>query len=370
MIPKIAIVSMPLALHNRSGEILIDKLIRIFEGLAAEILVISGNYHPKYHIEIKNIDYDTRFDSLIRKIFKYILAQFKLGFFVLGVRREFTLLLMGSILILPLIVGKISRKHIAVFVMGSQSKSAKFISNGHLISYLLKSFELISYSLADKILIESRETIGSLSLDRYKKKIILGTLFVDTSLFKLEKDYNSRDNVVGYIGRFSEEKGVLNFVRSIPLILKNNKNIKILVAGDGPLREVITSFIYQMDTERVKLINWINYEELPKYLNNMKLFILPSYTEGLPSAALEAMACGTPVLATRVGGLPEIVINGKTGILLEDNRDETLAANILKYIEDPSLINLSENSRELIASQYSFKCATNRYSTIFLKDCY
>ena len=75
--------------------------------------------------------------------------------------------------------------------------------------------------------------------------------------------------------------------------------------------------------KNVTLVGWISHDELPSYLNMLKLLVVPSYTEGLPNIVIEAMSCGTPVLATPVGGVPDLIEDGITGFILEDNFPET-----------------------------------------------
>jgi len=89
--------------------------------------------------------------------------------------------------------------------------------------------------------------------------------------------------------------------------------------------------------DKVMFTGWVPHEELPKYLNDIKLYVLPSYSEGLPKATLEAMACGTPVLVTPVGGIPDVIKDGKTGFITEDNSSECIARNIIRALSHPNL---------------------------------
>ena len=87
-------------------------------------------------------------------------------------------------------------------------------------------------------------------------------------------------------------------MNSILLLLKHKPNIRILIAGDGPLNTYINRFIKDNNLENnVSLSSWISHEDLPDFFNKFKLIIIPSFTEGLPNVMLESMACGTPVLA-------------------------------------------------------------------------
>ncbi|MDR9817328.1 MAG: glycosyltransferase family 4 protein [Candidatus Methanoculleus thermohydrogenotrophicum] len=124
-----------------------------------------------------------------------------------------------------------------------------------------------------------------------------------------------RPSLIGYIGRLSGEKGVQHFAQALPAVLNGREDLRVLIGGDGPLKELIEASLQKGGvTARVDLPGWISHDDLPGYLNQLRLLVLPSYTEGLPNIMLEAMACGTPVLATPVGAIPDVIIDGKTGL--------------------------------------------------------
>ena len=105
--------------------------------------------------------------------------------------------------------------------------------------------------------------------------------------------------------------------------------------GDGALRPAIEHFILDNNLgETVTLPGWVPHESLGDFLNQMKLLVIPSDTEGLPNSMLEAMACGTPVLATPVGGIPSFVTDGKTGFILQDNSPHCITSGIIRILEE------------------------------------
>jgi len=81
-----------------------------------------------------------------------------------------------------------------------------------------------------------------------------------------------------------------------------------LIVRDGELRHEIKRYLKQKNLEnRAQFVGWVSTDDIPDYLNQLKLLVLPSYTEGLPVIVQDAMACGIPVLATRVGAVPDII---------------------------------------------------------------
>jgi len=158
-------------------------------------------------------------------------------------------------------------------------------------------------------------------------------------MFSMKKKIDNRLKIVGYIGRLSKEKGVSNLIKAIPLVLKERRDVQFIICGEGKLSDKIKRIVEAKGLKaHIKLMEWIPHEDVPQYLNELKLLVLPSFTEGLPNILLEAMACGTPVLATSVGAVPDVVIEGKTGFLLKSTRQEHIAERVVGLLSNPDLL--------------------------------
>jgi glycosyltransferase involved in cell wall biosynthesis len=120
-------------------------------------------------------------------------------------------------------------------------------------------------------------------------------------------------------------------------------------------------------TARVDLPGWISHEDLPRYLNPLRLLVLPSYTEGLPNIMLEAMACGTPVLATPVGAIPDIIIDGKTGFIMESNSPECIAENVIRALNSSDLDRIAEAGRRFVEENITFEKVVKNWKRILLR---
>ena len=198
-------------------------------------------------------------------------------------------------------------------------------------------------------------------MEKYKHKIAIGgEHFVDLDKFKIERNFEERGNLVGYIGRLSEEKGVLSLPEAMLGLLDKRDDISFLVGGDGQL---LHSLEDRLDG-KAQFVGWIPHHELPKYLNELKLLVLPSSTEGLPNIVLEAMACGTPVIATPVGVVPDLITDSETGFIMEDNSPECIARNIVRALGSPNLNEITKKARAFIEREYTYEAALERYKTI------
>jgi glycosyltransferase involved in cell wall biosynthesis len=212
--------------------------------------------------------------------------------------------------------------------------------------------------------VESQNAIGFFKLDKYRDKIICGfTQYVNSELFTKCHSIRERQQVVGYIGRLQAQKGVKNFLDAVNIISMKRNDIKFMIGGSGPLYQQLIKESHS--NNQMTFTGWISHDDqLPAYLNELKLLVLPSGSEGLPTIILEAMACGTPVLATAVGCIPDIVIEGETGFILADNEPETIAENIERIINFADLDYVSENARQLCISNFSFDQVVEKYKEV------
>jgi len=311
--------------------------------------------------------------KLLMRIVNYVHTQLKILRCVIvasGGADLFVFSIGGEDLILPVLALKLLRKKIILMPGGIATKDysvrkdplAKFIS-------LLVS---INPSLADRLVLYSSRLIQEEIFARYKSKILIAHRhFIDFSKFVVKKKINDRSSIVGYIGRLSEEKGVLNFINAIILVLKERKDVSFMLCGNGSLSDEIRSLIRNEDVEaHVKLRGWVPHDDVPQYLNELKLVILPSFTEGLPNILLEAMACGTPVLATSVGAIPDVVIEGKTGFLLKSTRPEHIAERIIGLYAHPNLMEkVSEDAYTFVREKFRYEKTLDLWRGI-LKELY
>jgi glycosyltransferase involved in cell wall biosynthesis len=136
--------------------------------------------------------------------------------------------------------------------------------------------------------------------------------------------------LVGFAGALEEGKGpsdLLEAVAGLP------RNVHVLMTGEGPLRVRLEHRSLEADLAgRVHLLGW--RQDFPRILRSLDAFCLPSRQEGFPNAILDALAAEVPVIATRVGGIPEIVTSGQNGLLLEGRDPAGLGAAVMRVLDD------------------------------------
>jgi len=140
----------------------------------------------------------------------------------------------------------------------------------------------------------------------------------------------AEQNVVGCVARFAPQKGLQDLLLAVEMVQRTHP-VHLLLVGSGPLEGQLRAQARQLSIEAT----FAGYRnDVPALLASMDVFVLPSHSEGLPLIILEAMMAGLPIVASRVGGIPEAVIDGCTGRLVDPHRPEQLAAAINEFLSD------------------------------------
>jgi glycosyltransferase involved in cell wall biosynthesis len=144
------------------------------------------------------------------------------------------------------------------------------------------------------------------------------------------------DGIVAvYVGGLVESKGISDLAAACEPLLSRHEDFHLACVGDGPSRSALEKLLARISrSNAVILPGQVAPEEVPHCLQGADFLVLPSHSEGMPQVVLEAMDCGLPVVATRVGGVPEAVIDGRTGLLVEARDVEQLRSAIERMIVD------------------------------------
>jgi glycosyltransferase involved in cell wall biosynthesis len=140
------------------------------------------------------------------------------------------------------------------------------------------------------------------------------------------------------LGRLVPEKGQAVLVGAIARLREQGRDVRCVIAGAGPLEDDLRALCGELGVaDLVELPGAVPPAGVPALLENASVFCLPSLAEGLPVVLMEAMASGLPVVATRVMGIPELVEDGSTGLLVPPGREADLAAALLRVLDDEEL---------------------------------
>ena len=159
---------------------------------------------------------------------------------------------------------------------------------------------------------------------------------IDSVQTRKEFGFEEGDTVIYTVGRFVPLKNTQLLIKVAPKILAEFPQVKFAIIGFGPLEDDLKKMVAEANIqESVKFLG--NRTDLPKILPALDIFVLCSRLEGLGLVILEAMAAGKPVIATRVGGIPEIVKDKQNGLLFTTDNEEELIAAIKAYLNQPEL---------------------------------
>ncbi|RZN35101.1 MAG: glycosyltransferase family 1 protein [Methanosarcinales archaeon] len=356
---------------KRSGVVPVANLITILSSLSDSIYLVTGdvwrspseNICGKVHLHtIKRNDRS----GILSGVVNHIRIEFQILRKIMSLSRNVDLWIcfMGDSLTLPILAARLAGKKV-ILVMASDY-ILPFEMQDDILRIPLKSLLRLNFIVSSRIVLYSERHIDEWHLGRYRGKVsIAHEHFLDVDKFKIRKKMDDRTDMIGYIGRFSVEKGILPFLDAIPQVFAKNNEISITISGDGDLLDDIEQFIDNNDPgKRIRLSGWIPHEKLPESLNELKLLVLPSHTEGLPNIMLEAMACGTPVLATHVGAIPDLVGDESTGFVLKNNSPEEIAEGVIRALEYNDIGGIIANARRLVEDTYTYRAAVEEYREI------
>jgi glycosyltransferase involved in cell wall biosynthesis len=364
----IGVVTFPV---TEAGLVPVENLVKIFCSISKDVYLISGNQIPMKlkhdkEVHIACITHNPG-RGVVSRILKYGRTQFSIAFRLFMIRskvRTWAFFIGSDTLFVPMLVSKALGKTALLILSGSSTKTLESMSDN--LAGITRIIARVNCLLADRIIAYSPCLAEEWNLGRYADKVrIANHHFLDFEAFGIQKSWKHRDKFVGFVGRLSEEKGILQFAEAMPIAIRQDPKLRFVIAGDGQLKDEIHQYIDKFDPgKRARMTGWVPHDELPNLLNKLKLVVIPSFTEGLPSVMLEAMACGTPVLASPVGAIPDVIKEGETGFILPDNSPESISERIIDVISSPYLSTVSERALELVHERFSYEKVVRDWSDV------
>lgn len=192
---------------------------------------------------------------------------------------------------------------------------------------------------------------------------------VDTQIFHPESNENKKEffNII-FVARIEKAKGFDELIESFIFCRKKGLKIKLKIIGkhkDSEYRINIEEKIREVQTD-IEFIEEISHNKMPEIYRTSDLFVLPSHFEGVPLSVLEAMSTALPVIATKVGGIPEIIQNKKNGILVDKGDVKTLSQTIeLLYFDEKYRKKLGANARKTILENYDWSIISKKIIELY-----
>lgn len=232
---------------------------------------------------------------------------------------------------------------------------------------ILSSWERFSYRNSDSLICVSPSTERAVArqygVSGKSRSIANG---VDQSHFH-PLDIPRIPNSLLFIGRLETRKGIDFLLKSMPLVRSAQEDIRLFIAGDGILKPDLEKTVKDHGMEEnVRFLGVLGDDAVNEWYNKVSLVVVPSVFEGFGLNAAEAMACGTPVVATEVDGLRDVVEDGVTGRLVEYGNLRSLSDAVVSLLKnDPERDRLAENAKRKITAMHNWESIARQVLEVY-----
>lgn len=241
-----------------------------------------------------------------------------------------------------------------------------------------RAFRRAAYALADSVFTNSEELRTYHARQAWFPPTRLRVIYngVDTVRFaprpavrlrmRQELGLPADSIVLGSVGRLVTIKDHLTLLKAAATLIRQDVHLRVVVVGAGPQAEVLQNYVADDTSLADRVIFTGASDNIPDLLNAMDIFVLPSLGEGMSNTILEAMACALPVVATRVGGNPELVEEGRTGFLFAPGNVAALAANIQTLSKNDALRReICAAARDRVVALFSLEHMIAEYRSLY-----
>jgi glycosyltransferase involved in cell wall biosynthesis len=235
-------------------------------------------------------------------------------------------------------------------------------------SRLLKWLVVNNLRRADHVTATSRVMAAEVARYLPGKPVHTIPFGIDTDLFRPGPDRRALDApVVGIVKLLRQEYGVQYLLEAFARIAAEFPAARLRIVGDGPLRGRLEALAADLSIAgRTDFVGAVPHHRVPEQLAQMDVFVMPSLRESFGVAALEASACALPVLATRVGGIPEVVADGQTGFLVSPADALALVAKLRILLQDACLrTRLGDQGRQFVLQHYRWDDTAGRMAGLY-----
>ncbi|MFB6224124.1 MAG: glycosyltransferase family 4 protein, partial [Haloarcula sp.] len=316
-VPDVCVVTHPLA---AAGENATRSLLDILSAVTSVALVtadLPADSEIRDRHELVELTRKGAGDTVVTAAVRFLLNQLRMCR-VIADRDEDVVLFFGATsYLLPIVAARLLGKTVLVEPRGDVPLTLRLNWEQRLpdqvaagLAGAVRTLERAGFAVAHGVVTYTPEMARQLELHPEAPTVYpMGARYVRTDEFTVQRPYADRDRVVGFLGRLDEEKGVRELA-TVAAELPDDVVFRFI--GDGDLRKWLeTELASEIEQGQVELTGWVDHNDVPQQLNDLSLLVLPSQpTEGLPTTILEALACGTPVLASPVSGVPDVVRDG------------------------------------------------------------
>ena len=370
-LPDVCVVTHPLSDAGENATRSLLDVLGAVTGVALVTADLPADSEIRDRHELVELTRAGVGDSIPVAAARFLLNQLRMYRVIAGRDEEVVLFYGATAYLLPVVAARLLGKTVLVEPRGDVPLTLRIQWEADLpdpvargLAGLVRALERAGFAAAHGVVTYTPGMARQLGLDPDAADVYpTGARYVRTDEFDVRVPFAERERRVGFLGRLDEEKNVRELAE-VAATLPADTTFTFI--GDGDLGEWLERELAEEIREgRVETRGWVDHDEVPAELNRLRLVVLPSEpTEGLPTVVLEALACGTPVYATPVSGVPDVVREGETGFLLDSTDPADIRAELLAALDRDDLAEVSANGRELVETEYSFEAAKRRYREI------
>lgn len=216
----------------------------------------------------------------------------------------------------------------------------------------------ISLKRADRLLPVSRFVLEQINKEygldiNHKAKVVYNG--ADTSFFVPEDRKTSKEPTITFVGRFYAIKGFDVFVNAASILMRRGYSVKLLLVGRGDTKRVRKPLL-SLPKDSYTLVGRVKYHDIPEIYYQSDIVVTPSRYEACSGVIMEAMSCGKIVIASAVGGIPEIIDDGYNGLLFQSENVEELVGKIAAVIDEQvDVEKMRRNARETVVNKFDWR---------------
>lgn len=247
-------------------------------------------------------------------------------------------------------------------------------------NFMLRKYEKKLMKRSDALIAVSKYTVDELTdlygIDKNKIHVIYNG--VDIERFKprpncdeLRKEFGLKkdEKVVLFVGRLYHRKGLETLLESVPPVLNEFSNVKFIISGTGfkQKEESLKKLAKELGIkDHVKFLGYIPDDKLPRLYSASDIFVLPAIYENFPFAILEAQSTALPVISTKVGGIPEFLVDTENGFLIDPGDTKQLTQKVLALLQNPELAKqMGDHGRKLIEEKLDWRIITGQVIDLY-----